>query len=435
MIKFPTRQDLINRIKADFQGNLLASNPFLRNSWIGALITAVAGRFFDINYQLNILVNNLFPFDADEEYLNWWAVLRKKTKNLSTQSTGYITVSGNALNLVPIGTEYTTSDGISVITQANATISDQTIQVESITRNGTTATITTVSNHNLGNDVSVVIAGAGQSEYNGTFTIVVTGLKTFQYTIVGEPVSPATGSITASFTTTSVLVQSVNYGKNNNIAAGSKLIIKTPIEGVNNEAVVQFGEIAGGMDDESIDSYRERVVEAWQNPATPFNVFGITEQAEKINGVTKVWVQECIPSVGCVTIYFIRGNDENIIPSASEVESVKNKILEIKPANTELVDVIVNAPTPNPIDFVFSSLTPNNTAMQEAVRNSLKALFQESVEIEQNLTTYAYENAIWNAYDALSGQKVEDFTLSSPTGNVSNGTGELPILGDITFNG
>jgi hypothetical protein len=43
----------------------------------------------------------------------------------------------------------------------------------------------------------VTIAGATQTEYNGTFTITVTGASTFTYPVAGTPATPATGTITA----------------------------------------------------------------------------------------------------------------------------------------------------------------------------------------------------------------------------------------------
>jgi hypothetical protein len=43
-----------------------------------------------------------------------------------------------------------------------------------------------------------MIAGANETEYNGTFAITATGSNTFTYTVTGTPATPATGTITAS---------------------------------------------------------------------------------------------------------------------------------------------------------------------------------------------------------------------------------------------
>lgn len=72
-----------------------------------------------------------------------------------------------------------------------------TYSVASITRSGTTATVTTSATNALSTGMSVVIAGATQTDYNGTYTITVVDGTTFTYTVANSPVTPATGTITA----------------------------------------------------------------------------------------------------------------------------------------------------------------------------------------------------------------------------------------------
>lgn len=67
--------------------------------------------------------------------------------------------------------------------------------VTSITRSGTTATVTTRFAHNLSTNCRVVVTGCDQGEYNGTFQVASTpSATTFTYTMGSTPsVSPATG--------------------------------------------------------------------------------------------------------------------------------------------------------------------------------------------------------------------------------------------------
>jgi hypothetical protein len=69
------------------------------------------------------------------------------------------------------------------------------ISVSSITRSGSTASVTTAVNHGRSNGDWVFIQGANQAEYNGLFQITVTGAATFDYTVTGTPATPATGTI------------------------------------------------------------------------------------------------------------------------------------------------------------------------------------------------------------------------------------------------
>jgi hypothetical protein len=80
----------------------------------------------------------------------------------------------------------------------------ENISVTSLTRSGTTATCITAAPHGLTADTRVTIAGADQSEYNGTLQEANEGAYTivssteFTYTVSGSPASPATGTITTT---------------------------------------------------------------------------------------------------------------------------------------------------------------------------------------------------------------------------------------------
>ena len=66
-----------------------------------------------------------------------------------------------------------------------------------ITRSGGTATVTHTT-HGLETGDIVVIRGADQPEYNGPFTITVTTVSEYTYTVSGSPDTPATGTIISS---------------------------------------------------------------------------------------------------------------------------------------------------------------------------------------------------------------------------------------------
>lgn len=66
--------------------------------------------------------------------------------------------------------------------------------VSGITRVSTTATATS-SAHGYSNGDTVIVSGAVQTEYNGTFTVSNVAANTFDYTVSGTPTTPATGTI------------------------------------------------------------------------------------------------------------------------------------------------------------------------------------------------------------------------------------------------
>jgi hypothetical protein len=87
-----------------------------------------------------------------------------------------------------------------ISTADSALVLDFTLAADkaaTITRSTTTATVTSTA-HGYTTGDKVNIRGAAQSEYNGDFTITVTGADTFTYTVSGSPATPATGTIFAN---------------------------------------------------------------------------------------------------------------------------------------------------------------------------------------------------------------------------------------------
>ena len=508
-----SQKDVVDRASTDVQNALPESNPFFKNSFLGAIITSFAGRIFDFYLQLNILIRELFVDTATNTFLERWGVYRNITRNAATKSTGNITATGTTSSSIPISTQLQDAAGLQFTTTGTVAISNIVISVTSLTRSGSTVTAVTTSAHEYGSTQTPVIAGAAETEYNGIQTITVVDNTTFTYEITTTPASPATGTITSADDMASLTVESTAFGKSNNLVSGTQLTFSSPIAGVDNTAIVQFGEVAGGTDLESDEDLRIRVINIYQNPIAHFSEDDIINQAKKVAGVTRVFVfasgedfgnsisiasinrngnvatvvtatdhnlEQCMfatmsganeteynitarvlviddttftyivqgtpasPATGTilmqgsialgqVIIFFTRDNDANIIPSASEVNTTKDKLIEIMPANTSVNDMIVNAPTANIVNFTFTALTPNTSTMQTAITANLKQLFEEGTIVGQDLKSFSYESAIFQTVDSETGDIITDFTLSAPSGDVSIAADELPVLGSITY--
>lgn len=107
-----------------------------------------------------------------------------------TNTAGSFLVTCNGSDAVTI---YDGSNWFTVATTTTA----QTIL--SITKSGTTATLTTASPHGLLTNNRVTISGASSSEYNGTFVITKTGASTFTYVMASAPAANAT--VVGTYTT------------------------------------------------------------------------------------------------------------------------------------------------------------------------------------------------------------------------------------------
>jgi len=426
--------EIIQRSKTDVQRELPTSNPFLKNSWLGALINMAGNRQFDFYLQLLEVQKQGRPDTATDTDLEEWAAIWGILRIAATAASGSIIAGGAPTTSIPINTIYKTSDGKTYTSTTTVVIAANSISVVSITRSGTTATATTTSNHNLADNISVTISGAVETDYNVTDAVItVTGLKTFTYQVANAPTTPATGAILAGFNSIPVPVISDDFGADTNQLAGTLLTLQSPIVGADDDAGADFGELGGGTDQETDAAFKLRLLDRIQNPIAHFNVAEITAIAKEIAGVTRVFIQEITPAVGQVTIHFMRDNDADPIPSAGEVTTVKNKILTIKPANTADVDVIVLAPVAVPTAFTFSSLTPNTATMQTAVTANLKQFFAERTSVGVNIDQDAYRAAIFNTIDTVTGDEVTDFTLSAPVADITIAAGEIGTLGTVTY--
>ena len=432
-VNLPTSAKEIDaRSKADVKRELVTANPFLKNSWLGAIITSTSNRIFDFYLQLKEAVRQSFPDTATGESLTRWAAIWGKEKAAATKANGNAVATGTAAKVLAAGTVIVGSDGVYTSTAA-ATISANSVSVSFITRSGTTATATTASAHGLANNVEITITGAGESQYNLTTAITVTGLDSFEYEVTGSPTTPATGTILAAGTWAAVPVESDEFGADYNLSAGEEVKLQSPLVGVDDSLVVDYGEIGGGIDEEKDDSLRSRTLSRIQDPVANFNVAAITDAAKDVNGVTRVFVQEVTPYVGAVTIYLMRDEDADPIPVASEVSKVNDNIQALRPATTDVGDVIVAAPTGVSVDFTFTALTPNTSTMREAIDANLRQFFDESTSVGQDIDEDAYRAAIYNTVDTVTGAVVSTFTLSAPSGDVTIAGGAIGTLGNITY--
>lgn len=424
-------QEIATKSKTDVQRSIPESNPFLKNSVLGALVTSFANRLFDFYIQLRFTVDSLFLDTAIGDSLERWAAIFGKTRLGASTSSGNVVATGTDTTLVPLSTTLTASDGSLYDTTANVNITATTLIVTSLNRSGSTVTTVTAIEHGLANNVLVDIGGAVEPEYNVSGTnIIVVSPTSFTYTIVGTPSTPATGTILADHTSIPVPIISQESGAATNLAEAELISLQSPIVGVDNDMSVDLNTIGGGTDQETDDDLRNRALEKVQNPTAHFNVSDIQQVSREVPGVTRVFVQEVTPAVGDVTVYFMRDNDDNPIPDGSEVATVRAKIIAIKPANTSDASVFVFAPTPLIVNFTFSSLTPNTSTMLAGVTASLDQFFAENTVVSVNIDEDAYRAAIATAV-STTGETVSTFTLSTPSGDIVIASGEIGVLGVV----
>lgn len=426
--------EVVLRSKTDVQRSLPNSNPNLPNGWLAALITADGNRNFDWYFALAQAELNNFPGTAIGAAGSAWASFYGLTLNSGTVSSGKVSGIGSIDGNGPaVSAIMTLSDGSEYVIQSVVVLADVVLSISSLTRSGTTVTATTASNHDLSSLNLVTIAGANETEYNVTDSVInVTGADEFTYEIVGVPATPATGTITATINKWSADVLSSVEGKDSNLDSGTVLTLATPVSGIDSDAQLTFEGATGGADQELESSLQSRLISRVQNPVSHFNESDIIELALTQTGVTRVFVDSATPVAGQVTITFMNDNNLVTIPSATDVVAMKFLLSTIKPAGMSATDLIILAPVADPQTFTFTSLTPNTESMQNAVNANLDQFFAE-IDVGEDMLEVGYSSAIFNTVDPDTGDKVTAFALSAPSGDVVISSTDIATKGTVTF--
>ncbi len=269
----------------------------------------------------------------------------------------------------------------------------------------------------------VVVTGQAGSIINQGATLAASGFGTFttdSNNFIGDD-----GSALISIT-------SVDFGQSTNLEDGQELRFQSPIVGVDDTAIVTENTVSGGTDAETLEELQARTLERKRNPIALFNSSAIRAQARLVAGVTRVFVQEITPARGQTTIFFMRDGDSDPTPSGEEVETVRQAILEIKPAHVSDNDVIVLAPEPLPVDFSFFDLQPDTPAMRLAVTNNLRQYFDEQTDVGRDIDEDVLRSVIINTID-LTNTLLQTFELNSPSSDIQVSSGQIAILGDVDF--
>lgn len=432
-INFSTYLEIVQRIRADMANAVPELDPTIQGSFVNGLAVSNAGRHYDNVILLQQILKELMPQTSTGEYLERWAQYEGLSRIAALPSSGYITVTGTAATAVPALTEWRSTANVLFASLAGVTLALNISALSSLSRSGSTVTGVTSSSHSLATGMEVTIAGAVETDYNGTFEIVVVDETTFTYEITGTPTTPATGTLTVAYTGASIEVEAIDPGETGNLVSGAQLQVTSPITGLDSDAFVQTLGLTGGSDAETDASLLERLLYSRANPVANFNESAIVLQAKTISGVTRVFVNRITPYIGAVTVAFMRDNDSNPIPDSGEVADVYAALLEILPAQSDPSDLIVQAPTPVTVNFTFTNILPDTPTMRTAIENSLTVFFDQETEYETNIDEDKYRSVIINTFDTETGDTLLSFILSTPSGDITISTDEIGVLGTVSF--
>lgn len=221
----------------------------------------------------------------------------------------------------------------------------------------------------------------------------------------------------------SLLVAAVLAGEAGNADAETVVTFESPIADVSVTASVGDSGLTGGADAESTASLRARLLARLRNAPQGGAEGDYSVWALEVPGVTRVWVSPRELGAGTVAVRFVRDGDADPFPSAGEVEDVQAYIDERRPVTA---DVTVSAPVAEEWDFTLS-VTPNTVAVKAAVEAEIEDLFRREGAPGVTLPLSKVRTAIGIA------DGIEDYTLTTPSADLTHAAGELPVVGTVTY--
>lgn len=383
----PSLSTLRAQAAADITSNVQGADGLLRFANLTVLGTVLAGLTHEQFGYLDYISKQSNPFTATDVYLEAWAALKDVFREPATAATGTATFPGAPGTVLPSGTAFARGDGYTYVTTAAGTVSG-----------GGTVTVS----------AQAVLPGVDPVNYPG------------------------------------------GGGGAGNMSAGTVVTLTIAVPGIqsNGSAATIF---TGGADIEQDSALRSRMLQAYQNVPMGGAVGDYVRWALGVPGVTRAW---CLPNgfgTGTVVVYpmldqsesahngfpqgtngisqydtFPNGTPRGTVATGDQL-NIANQVYAEQPV-TALVYWC--APASNVINFTFSGIGTPSAATQLLIQAAINYVFltQGSPIAGTSVDLSSIETAI----GAIAG--TQGFVINSPTGNIPNVTGQLPVLGTITYN-
>lgn len=320
------------------------------------------------------------PFTATDEWLAGWMALKQIYRKAATAAnSSSVEATGTAGARLPEGTVLNRSDGYQYVT-----------------------------------DSELIINAGGK----GTTSITA---------VLPDPADDSTGG-----------------GSDGNADAGTILTLDTNVSGVDNSLTL-IEPATGGADIEDTETFRQRGLQAYQNPPQGGSDADYEKWALAVSGVTRAWIKRRGMGVGSVVIYIMcDGNDttNNGFPTGTDgISSLEDwgaikatgdqgRVADyIYPLQADTAIIYVCSPIKKIVNFTISGIPDATSDTVQAIKDAISLLFFENGNPDGSGKIYLSDiNGALSQVEGATG-----YVLESPAQNITLETGELPLLGEVTF--
>lgn len=243
-----------------------------------------------------------------------------------------------------------------------------------------------------------------------------------------------TAQVTLGGTPVTIGVEALDAGARGNLLAGAPLSFAIAISGADGQGTVVS--ITGGVDDESEDDLRTRVLERLRQTPMGGDADDYVAWAKQVPGVTRVWTAPQEMGIGTVTVRFmmdeLRANAGGF-PNDGDIVAVKAHLELRRPVTAK--DLFVVAPVPEPIHFTLSNLDSDDSGTLANIAASTRAMLRDRARpayalngVTQPAQTIYRE---WVSAAVSDASGVEHFALTMSDHPMPS-PGHMAVLGNIT---
>jgi uncharacterized phage protein gp47/JayE len=227
--------------------------------------------------------------------------------------------------------------------------------------------------------------------------------------------------------TVTATARALDPGIAGNLDPGTGLTVTTPIA-IGNLATAAINTMTGGVDQESDDDLRMRVLLRIRQPPMGGDAKDYVQWALAVSGCTRAWCYPNEMGIGTVTLRVMFDElraDNDGFPYQEDLDQVKAYLDQVRPVAVK--DFWVLSPIKQFIDVYINNLQPNTDAVKAEIEANLKAMLLAKAAPGQ--TIYAS----WISYAIMSTPDITSFLLGNPVDDVMPSQGHMAVLRDIYY--
>jgi uncharacterized phage protein gp47/JayE len=263
---------------------------------------------------------------------------------------------------------------------------------------------------------------AGSGMVTGILGVVVAPAT--QLTSATAVLYETTEQITVGSSPAPVGIRAVDPGVAGNLDAQSSLAFVNAIAGV--DGAVTIVQMDGGVDAESDDELRQRVLERIRQPPMGGAEYDYVAWAKQVPGVTRAWATTEM-GIGTVSVRFLmddlRAADDGW-PTPDDVATVDAYINAHRPVAVK--DCFVGAPIKQFLHIEIRNLVTNNAAVQAAIEQAVEAMLYAKAAPGQTI----YRSWVAEAVSGAIGEEHHDLIFDD---TIMTAPGYMAVLDTILY--